>query len=73
MCNLCRQFICWPCYIHTHSYIFVSQYTCLYLQCTNNIGTSIILQTVAFARQYYGCDDIQGVYLENQGGFGTAR
>ena len=26
-----------------------------------------------FAKQYYGCDDIQGVYLENQGGSGTAR
>ena len=26
-----------------------------------------------FAKQYYGCDDIQGVYLENEGGSGTAR
>ena len=26
-----------------------------------------------FAKQYYGCDDIEGVYLENQGGSGTAR
>ena len=25
------------------------------------------------ARQHYGCDDIQGVYLENEGGSGTAR
>ena len=25
------------------------------------------------ARQYYACDDIQGVYLENEGGSGTAR
>ena len=25
------------------------------------------------AKQYYGCDDIQGVYLENEGGSGTAR
>ena len=35
--------------------------------------TVYLLQTVAFARQYYACDDIQGVYLENQGGSGTAR
>ena len=26
-----------------------------------------------FAKQYYDCDDIQGVYLENEGGSGTAR
>ena len=26
-----------------------------------------------FAKQYYGCDDIEGVFLENEGGFGTAR
>ena len=31
------------------------------------------MQTVEFARQYYACDDIQGVYLENEGGSGTAR
>ena len=28
---------------------------------------------MAFARQYYGCDDIQGVYLENEGGSGTTK
>ena len=28
---------------------------------------------MAFAKQYYACNDIQGVYLENQGGSGTAR
>ena len=26
-----------------------------------------------YAKKYYGCDDIEGVYLENQGGSGTAR
>ena len=26
-----------------------------------------------FAREYYDCDDIQGVYLENEGGSGTTR
>ena len=26
-----------------------------------------------FAKQYYGCDDIEGVYLENEGGSSTAR
>ena len=26
-----------------------------------------------FARRHYGCDDIQGVYFENEGGIGTAR
>ena len=31
------------------------------------------IQTIALAREYYGCDDIQGVYLENEGGSGTAR
>ena len=31
------------------------------------------LQTVEYAKKYYGCDDIEGVYLENQGGSGTAR
>ena len=28
---------------------------------------------MAFARQYYGCDDIQGVYLDNEGGSGTTK
>ena len=28
---------------------------------------------MAFAKQYYGCDDIEGVYLENEGSFGTTR
>ena len=30
-------------------------------------------QTLALARSYYSCDSIEGVYLENQGGSGTAR
>ena len=34
---------------------------------------NIYLQTVEFAKQYYGCNDIEGVYLENEGGFGTVR
>ena len=25
------------------------------------------------AKRYYACKDIEGVYLENQGGLGTAR
>ena len=28
---------------------------------------------MALAREYYGCDDIEGVYLENEGGSGTVR
>ena len=37
------------------------------------INTCIISQTVALAREYYDCDDIEGVYLESEGGSGTAR
>ena len=37
------------------------------------INVCIISQTVALARKYYACDDIEGVYLENEGGLGTAR
>ena len=40
---------------------------------TNMMNTCFIPQTMALAREYYGCDDIQGVYLENEGGSGTAR
>ena len=36
-------------------------------------NTCIISQTVTLARKYYGCDDIEGVYLESEGGSGTAR
>ena len=25
------------------------------------------------AKQYYACEDIEGVYLENEGGLGTKR
>ena len=28
----------------------------------------VILQTVAAAKLYYSCEDIEGVYLENEGG-----
>ena len=40
---------------------------------SNMLNACFILQTVALAREYYGCDDIEGVYLENEGGSGTAR
>ena len=37
------------------------------------MNACFILKTVALAREYYGCDGLQGVYLENEGGSGTAR
>ena len=37
------------------------------------MNACFISKTLALAREYYGCDDIQGVYLENEGGSGTAR
>ena len=37
------------------------------------INACFISQTVTLAREYYGCDDIQGVYLENEGSSGTVR
>ena len=40
---------------------------------TNMMNACFISKTLALAREYYGCDDIQGVYLENEGGSGTAR
>ena len=32
-----------------------------------------MLQTLEFARSYYSCEDIKGVYLENERDAGTAR
>ena len=37
------------------------------------INACFISKTVALARKYYGCNDIQGVYLESEGGSGTVR
>ena len=33
----------------------------------------ITLQTTNVTRSYYSCEDIEGVYLENEGGSGTLK
>ena len=57
-------------YLYYTNYIINGNGTYVF---SNMINACFISQTVALARKYYGCDDIQGVYLENEGGSGTVR